>query len=334
MSKASHPVCWTISDGRAGVDNQARGLAQAVAEITPLEILSKKIVVREPWRSLPPWLWGNALEKLGVESDLFAAPWPDLIIATGRLSVPVSLEIKKRHAGSFIVQTQNPKFAHGIFDLIIPPIHDGLAGENVFPILGAPNLITAKFLDDETKKLEGQFPDLKRPVVSVIIGGPNKAFEMSEDWAAQFAKDTLSAVGDCDLMVTFSRRTPASIVKFFEDAFRAKALLIFDPMNPDSSTEEVDNPYPGLLGIADIIIVTCDSVNMITEAATAGRSIYIADLPEKENSRKVKFQQLHDAVENCGASKKWRGEIETWTYMPLRETARAAEEIVRRLRLR
>lgn len=330
MHRATYPICWVVSDGRAGIRNQALGLAGAVAELTPLKIEEKNIVVREPWRSLPPWLWGNALEKLGAESDPFGLPWPDMVISTGRLSVPVSLEIKQRNPNTFLVQTQNPRFAHRNFDLIIPPLHDGVTGDNIFPILGAPNRITAKKLNADTKILETKLPGLKRPVVSVVIGGPNNAYDMTEVWATRFAQEVIDAIGDHDLLITYSRRTPSFIKQILSGVFESKARLISDP----SADAPGETYYLGVLGVCDVVVVTCDSVNMITEAASTGRSIFIADLPVKKAVRTKKFTILHKAIENCGASKRWPGTIKPWTYKPLQETKRAAEEIVRRRSMR
>ena len=42
---------------------------------------------------------------------------------------------------------------------------------------------------------------------------------------------------------------------------------------------EGENPYFGLLGLADFLVVTCDSVNMVSEAASTGKPVYVADLP-------------------------------------------------------
>lgn len=330
MTNTGIPTCWVISDGRAGIENQALGLAEAVANISPIDIQRKRIVVREPWRSLPPWLWGDAIEKLGAESDSIGSPWPDMVIATGRVSIPVSLEIKKRNRQTYIVQTQDPRFGHDLFDLIVPPIHDGLKGANVFPVLGSPNRVTATALSDHANKLKITLPELAGRSAAVLVGGPNKAFNMDEDWALGFAKTLLQAADVVELLVTFSRRTPARISEILTTALKGKAKLIFDPM---SGSDEA-NPYPGILGVVDAVIVTCDSVNMITESASTGRSLYIAELPVADQARAAKFNRFMASIEATGASRTWAGEIDVWSYQPLNETARAAEEIVRRWALR
>ena len=46
-------ACWVVTDGKPGMVSQALGLAEAVG----LPIEEKCIVVRAPWRWLPPQLW-------------------------------------------------------------------------------------------------------------------------------------------------------------------------------------------------------------------------------------------------------------------------------------
>ena len=103
------PVCWVVTDGRAGIESQALGLAEAVAEIRPMEIVVKRIGVRSPWRELPWRAWGEALGRLSSASDRLDPPFPELWIGCGRLSVPFAVSIKKRAPETFTVQLQNPR---------------------------------------------------------------------------------------------------------------------------------------------------------------------------------------------------------------------------------
>ena len=61
-----------------------------------------------------------------------------------------------------------------------------------------------------------------------------------------------------------------------------------------SSTNDKPNPYPGILSMADAVIVTSDSVNMATEAASTGKPVLIAYW-QTETGRIAKFHQImHD----------------------------------------
>ena len=47
------------------------------------------------------------------------------------------------------------------------------------------------------------------------------------------------------------------------------------------------NPYLGMLTLADTIMITNDSISMISEAAITGKPIYILKLPEQNQRKKI-----------------------------------------------
>lgn len=65
------------------MENQCLGLAEALDLATEV----KRIRARAPWRWLPPRLRHDPLAALAPDGDLLQPPWPDLVIASGRLSV-------------------------------------------------------------------------------------------------------------------------------------------------------------------------------------------------------------------------------------------------------
>ena len=65
-----------------------------------------------------------------------------------------------------------------------------------------------------------------------------------------------------------SPRTPASVVNILMTQLGDSRVTI--------ATADDANPYPGILGIADAVIVTSDSVNMASEAALTGKPLLIA----------------------------------------------------------
>jgi hypothetical protein len=89
-----------------------------------------------------------------------------------------------------------------------------------------------------------------------------------------------------------------------------------------------DNPYFAMLGTADAIIVTADSVSMISEAASTGKPVHIIEL----EGGSAKFARFHQAMRNAGITRPFNGTLENWDYAPLDDTARAAAEIRRRFK--
>ena len=87
------------------------------------------------------------------------------------------------------------------------------------------------------------------------------------------------------------------------------------------------NPYFAYLDLADAIIVTGDSINMISEAAATGKPLYIARLGGNGSKFSVFHQMLYDA----GIARPFTGSLETWSYKPLAEPNRVARIALRRL---
>ena len=163
---------------------------------------------------------------------------------------------------------------------------------------------------------------LPRPWVAVLVGGRSKAFDLPAERARALADEIAGAAAaqGGSLLVTFSRRTPAEAKAAMRDRFAATPAWVWDG--------EGDNPIAGFLGAADHVVVTADSINMVAEAAATGAPVHIAAV-EGRQARKDRF---HAALAAHGAARPFTGVLERWTYEPLRETQRAAAEVLLRLR--
>ena len=90
---------------------------------------------------------------------------------------------------------------------------------------------------------------------------------------------------------------------------------------------EGENPYHGLLGLADHFVVTADSVNMACEAAFTGKPVHIAEI----TGGTPKFRRFHRAMREAGVTRPFEGVLGRWSYEPLNETVSVAAEIRRRM---
>jgi len=316
---------WTVTDGRAGIENQALGLAEAIQRLTPADITVKRVRFRPVFDR-----WPNALRifpnaMLAASSDRLAPPFPDLVIANGRASLPFSTRLKRASEGrTFVVQLQDPRVPLTAFDLVIPPMHDGLAGPNVFPILGSPNRITAERLAAGAAPFLDTLSALPHPRLAVLIGGRSRAHDLRPDRAQILADQIVAALGHCggSLMMTFSRRTPAGARGVLTSRLSVLPGLIWDGEGP--------NPYFAFLDLADHILVTEDSVNMATEAAATGKPVQILGL----DGSSAKIDGLHAALQARRITRPFEGRLESWSYTPLNETERAAHEVLARMSAR
>jgi mitochondrial fission protein ELM1 len=308
---------WAVSDGRAGIEAQALGLAEAVARRTPAEVTVKRIgwkagLGRLPWRLIPP---------AARTGDPIAPPWPDIWIAAGRATLPLSTRMRAWSGGrTFVVQTQDPKTALSAFDLVVPPEHDSLSGDNVLPILGAPNRLTPERLTADLARFAAHIAPLPHPRVAVIVGGKSGAFDLPADHAARLAEDvarTVAAAGG-SLLVSFTRRTPAQAQAAMRPIFARAPGIVWDGTG--------ENPYFAFLAAADAILVTGESTNLATDAAATGKPVLVLPLP----GRSAKLARFHAELQRRGVARPFAGQLATWSYPPLAETDRAAEVLVSR----
>lgn len=317
---------WVVSDGRIGMENQALGLAEAVQRLTPATISVRRIRWRPLFDKLPSALKTSWMLDLSSDPTEPAAgeDWPDLWIATGRATLPMSSRVRAASGGkTFVVQTQDPRWRNSAYDLIVAPAHDRLEGPNVLPITGSPHRVTETLLAEAAADFARVLEPLPRPRVAVLVGGRSRAFDLTEAHAAELA-DRIAAVieaADGSLMLTFSRRTPEAAKAAMTARLRHLPGLIWDGDGP--------NPYFALLRFADYILVTEDSANMAAEAASTGKPVHI--LPMVPLKSADKFARLHAALRERGAAQPFNGSLKVWSYAPLAETDRAALEVLARL---
>lgn len=310
-------VIWTVTDGRAGMLNQCTGLAAAMG--MPWE--NKTVHPRFPWSLLPVSSWPAPFLSLGSDSSSFDPPWPKVVIGCGWRSIPFVIEVKRRSGGkTFTVQLQDPKVPAEIFDLVVPPEHDGLSGPNVEAIIGSPNSVTAASLSRAARQWTNFFSAYPSPRVTVLIGGKSKSHRFSEGDAATLAQQILDLGSrGYSILATTSRRTGDAQTRILQQALNTPNAFLWNGNG--------DNPYLGMLALADAILVTSDSTNMMVEAAGTGKPVHIVPLPCSNE----KFTKLIERLKQLGIARDFTGEIQQWNYQPLNETARIAGLIRRKL---
>jgi hypothetical protein len=317
MSDIREKSCWIVGEGLVGLQNQLIGLAEALGLTFEVKTATKPDSF---WRFLPSPFWPNPL-SLTTDKKPLSAPWPDILISAGRCGVAVSQAMRRASGGkTFTIHIQDPLTDPQKFDVVIVPEHDRIRGDNVMTTYGATHRITTEKLAEAADHFRPLLASLPRPLIAVLVGGASKHQDfppaIMRDLAQKLAAAAQSSGGS--LAVTPSRRTGAENEAVLKEVLQNTPALIWDGQG--------ENPYFGLLALADAIVVTSDSVSMISEACFTGKPVYVYDLPG--GSKRI--LQFEDGLRRRGMTRGFMGEIASWHYPPLDETRKAADFVRQR----
>ena len=307
------PTVWVLHDGKAGMASQALGLAEAVG----FPFIEKCLTVRFPWGLLPPALWPLPRQAAREGNSWLTPPWPDLVIACGRNVAAPALAIRRASGGGTLAaQVQDPGVGSNEFDLLVVPEHDRLRGSRVVVTRGAVHRVNQQRLAAEKQRFS-ELAALPRPIVSVLIGGSNKAYRLTMSRLGEIADSVAAALRATggSALVTPSRRTGSEGLALLRERLSGISSSVWDGSG--------ENPYFAFLALADAILVTADSVSMISEAAATGKPVHVLELA----GGNPKFARFHATMREAGITRPFSGRIESWSYEIPDDTARAGASL-------
>lgn len=306
---------WILSEAYAGLQAQALGLAEAAGLTTDLRVLKPTGI----WRRIPAWMWPRPLH---VVAGALTPPTAELAIGCGGMAGAVLAALRK--TGQRVVQVQNPRMSISRFDLVIANTHDELTGPNVIVARTALHRVTQARLKAEAEVWRDRLAHLKRPLVAVLLGGNNGRYTLNTEVGARLAAD-LAAMAQRDgvgIAVTPSRRTDPAVTALMREALAPVGGWVWDFTG--------ENPYFGMLALADMIVVTQDSVSMISEASATTAPVMFAPLPGKSRRQGI----FIDTMMRAGRVRPFAGRFAPWPVDVLNDTPMVAAEMCRRLGLR
>jgi mitochondrial fission protein ELM1 len=312
--------CWVITDTAAGNQRQALALAEYLK--MPLRHL-----ILEP---LAPWSWLAPRLTLGSQFSLpagqrllFTPPWPGVAIGCGRAAALFTRLLRQlSHGQCHTVQILDPRMDPAHWDTVIAPRHDQVDGANVLQLLGSLNTVDDAWLADGRESCP-QFAELPQPRVGVLLGGPRRGITLDAGYAHQLITRLLAHQQreGGSLLVLASRRTPSTLIDAFRQRLQGVPGLVW------AGHDDGRNPYPGVLGWADRLVVTPDSVNMLSEACAVGcpvQTFVIGSLPPK-------LARFHRSLREAGLLQDLDAAIPGTRIPPLRETAMIAAALRERI---
>lgn len=314
---------WALTDNRAGHNAQTLGLAQALG--VPFETLN---VAYHPLAALPERLQGDSLRGLSAASRAqFAPPWPHMAIATGRRLAPVMRYIRRRSTATKLVQCLWPGRAEP-FDLILVPEHDDVPEDDarILRFTGALHGLSEAALRDARITFQALFDRFPKPHLGVLIGGHSRHGKATRADLHRLLDLAELRAGGGTLFITTSRRTPAP----FNAAIPARLTC---PYHLHAWDSDEPNPYRAMLALCDALIVSGDSLSMLSEACYTGVPVWVAD---HFGSMAAKHRRACEMFYARNHAAPLRPDSNPAAFRPVRldETARLASLVKERLKIR
>ncbi len=303
-----------LGSGKAGHEINVAGVAEALG--APYEL--RRVKPRRPFVWMSPF---GPVDPRDWARPPFDGPTPDVVIACGRVTVPY-LSAFKRAAGRrvFTVFLQDPRFARSSIDLIWVPEHDRHRGPNVITTLTSPHPYSRRRLAAARLAPDPRLAVLPAPRCAVVLGGPNGAQHFTAADLARLSEAMRTIVGQgFSIMATPSRRTTPDLLAAVKEGLGGAPGFVWDWSG--------DNPYASMLALADAVLVTGDSANMVGEATATGAPVHIF---EPTGGRANKLSGAIEALVAKGAARRFAGAIERFSYEPIDSSGLIAEEIARR----
>ena len=298
-----------LTEGMHGMISQVEGLAKALE----LDFIHEKIELNNFWKLIPPKITPiqNFVFKNNIKQQF------NIVISCGRKSVIPSIYLKQKFKNKIMnIHIQDPKVSLNNFDYVVIPEHDGLIGKNVLTSKGAIHYLRNDELNKNIHYLKPRIN--KERIITLIIGGPNKYYDFNEQLISEIFKKIEINFIEKGFQLIFipSMRTPKKIIDFAKDYFDKNQIII---------TEIDKQAYLSSLKLADYIIVTCDSISMISEAAMTGKPIYVAQMtPIRNNDRFKKFFKLFKSL---NIVRDLETSVDYWNYEKLNETDKISRYI-------
>jgi mitochondrial fission protein ELM1 len=260
-----------VDSYRAGEKTQLRALAEALG--WPYEIKTLRYRRYEMRTNL---LRGRDLRGVDLAaSDPLTPPWPDLVLSMGMRNEPVCRWIRDQSGGRTRLVFLGRLWADPAhFDLVITTPQ--------YPVPERPNVLRNALplhplgparLAEEAARRAPRLAHLPRPYIGVSIGGTSGPYAFGQRAARRLVRDSLALARrrGASLLISSSARTPGRAITEFA-AQKEVPMQLYHWRRGDT-----DNPYLGFIALADELVVTADSISMLSEACATGRPVHMFD---------------------------------------------------------
>ena len=284
-----------LDDGRTGHLRQSQALAQSLREVLKKKGKSvEENIILLQWRSpLAVSLFSfyaylaqylsflkreDCLKSFLTDSSFSEAMKnkADFVVSCGSQAAGVNFILSQNHLAKAISILTPGLLSQECFDVVVFPEHDKpkiTRRARLITPKASPNLINAEYIKEQSEGLVKYFSHLKgnvRTKFGVLIGGNTNGVKFNEAQIRELIDQIKQAAlhYNADILLTTSRRTPELIeqiiVKELKSFERCSLCIIANQRN-------IPEAVGGILGLSDLVIVSGESISMVSEALSSGK---------------------------------------------------------------
>jgi len=313
-----------LSDGKAGHLNQSKAIAKIIQKIKLDQgISSDKINIK-----VVEVGFKNKLSRLLLEAcSLFSSARCrsclnclkfcldektfkelteakcDVVISCGSSLAAVNLYTAYKNKARKVVLMKPSLISLDRFDLAIIPEHDRVKPQdNIVFTKITPSLIDPEYLRNQAEILSMNYElrtmNYSGPIIGVLIGGDSPKYEITSKLIKDivFQLKQVAQNINAQILITTSRRTSPEAVRVLKDELasfpRCKLLVIANENN-------IPEAVGGILGLSDIIVVSAESISMISEALASQKHV-LAFRPSKKTKERTRQEIFLEKLEQEG----------------------------------
>lgn len=280
-----------LSDGRAGHLRQAQAVSKVISGFE-FQVSSKDMEIKFKNKftrllagvfipqEFNAWRFFLTKESYLALRNVYA----DFVVSCGSKLAGLNLALARENLAKSICIMKPAVLSYNKFDLVVIPKHDNPPlKKNVCVTIGALNLIDEEYLKEESSRLKLRMPNVDfGKSIGLFIGGDSKKYKLTESAIEKVSFDLKKASQDLglDILITTSRRTSKGVENLVKkecgDFARCKLLVV-------ASRNNIPEAVGGILGLSDFVVVSGESISMVSEAASSGKYVIVF---KSKNSKK------------------------------------------------
>lgn len=263
---------WAVLSYRSGENTQILALAREFASRSGWSLEIKRLDYR------PAGVY-NLLQPIGLlgvrqtTSSALKAPWPDLVISAGLRNEPPCRWIREQSGGATrVVFLGRSWVGPERLDLLVTTPQYRVPGHSrVLQNQLTLHPVNASMLKSAGDQWRIAFDNYAGPRAGVLLGGSVGPYALGPSAIDAVARYLSTSRFQSVLISSSSRTAPGLAMRLAQQLDNPAFVYEWRP-------DDADNPYGGILALADELIVSGDSIAMLSEAIATSKPVRIIDL--------------------------------------------------------